>query len=135
MMDRCVFCRIVEGSAPSWKVYEDERTLAFLDIHPVNKYHTLVIPKQHYENIFDLPEDELLAVMKVVKLLARKYREKLGINNLQIIHSCGREAQQDVFHAHFHIVPRHFDDGNNVRWETHPEWQSDFDELLRVLNE
>src|SRR5512143_1091231 len=104
-MSDCIFCKIVSGEAKSWKVYEDEHVYAFLDIHPVNAYHTLVIPKQHYENIFDVPEAEFIQVMQVVRRLARLYSSRLGIQNVQIIHSSGAEAQQDVFHMHFHVVP------------------------------
>lgn len=135
MISTCIFCKIVRGEAKSWKVYEDESVYAFLDINPVSEYHTLVIPKSHYENIFDVPEHELLKVMAVVRKLATLYRERLGINNVQIINSSGREAQQDVFHLHFHIVPRHAGDGQNVVWRTHPEWREKFDVMLERINE
>jgi histidine triad (HIT) family protein len=133
-MNECIFCQIAAGRAKSWKVFENERVYAFLDIHPASEYHTLVIPKKHYENIFDIPEEEMVEVMRVVKKLVMLYQEKLGIQNVQIINSSGREAQQDVFHAHFHIVPRRYGDGNNVRWNTHPEWRERFDEMLIRLS-
>mgnify|MGYP001010575292 CR=1 FL=1 len=131
--DDCIFCKIAKGEAKSWKVYENGSVYAFLDIHPVNEYHTLVIPRQHYVNIFDIPENELIEVIKVVKLLATLYEEKLRIHNVQIVNSSGREAQQDVFHAHFHLVPRHLGDQQNVRWTTHPEWAQNFGRLLDRL--
>jgi len=132
-MSTCIFCKIVKGEAKSWKVYEDESVYAFLDINPINEYHTLVIPKAHYENIFDVPEQELLKVMAVVKKLVDLYRERLGINNVQIISCSGEEAQQDVFHLHFHIVPRHKGDGQDVVWTTHPEWRDKFDAMLECI--
>jgi len=133
LMNDCIFCKIVRGEARSWKVIENDSVLAFLDIHPVSEYHTLVIPKTHYENIFDIPEAELLEVVKVVKQLATLYSRNLGIKNVQIINSSGSEAQQDVFHAHFHLVPRRKGDGQNVRWTTHSEWIEKFDELLAKI--
>lgn len=133
-MDDCIFCRIARGEAPSWKVYEDEHTYAFLDINPVNEYHTLVIPKKHYENIFDVAETDLLHVMGTVKKVVDMYRHKLGIKNAQIINSSGVEAQQDVFHLHFHIVPRSVGDNQDILWTTHKEWRSEFDVLLGRLN-
>jgi len=132
-MDNCIFCKIAKGEVKSWKVYENEKVYAFLDIHPASEYHTLVIPKKHYENIFDIPEDELKEIISVIKKLVDLYKSKLGINNVQIINSSGAEAQQDVFHLHFHIVPRKFGDGQDVKWTTHPEWQENFDEQLKSL--
>ena len=121
--------------AHSWKVYEDEHTYAFLDINPVNEYHTLVIPKNHYENIFDIPEDEALFIMRTIKKVINLYSEKLGLKNVQIINSSGAEAQQDVFHIHFHIVPRFSGDGQDVKWKTHKEWRERFDNLLLKLSD
>ncbi len=132
-MNDCIFCKIVNGEAKSWKVYENKNVYAFLDIHPASKYHTLVIPKRHYTNIFDIPENELKGVISVVKRLVNLYEDKLGIKNVQIINSSGSEAQQDVFHAHFHIVPRKKGDGQDVKWITHPEWTKEYNEMLRNL--
>jgi histidine triad (HIT) family protein len=133
MMDNCIFCKIIRGEAKSWKVFENERVYAFLDIHPASEYHTLVIPKAHYENMFDIPEKELLEVMAVVRNLVRLYSSRLDINNVQIINSSGPEAQQDVFHLHFHIVPRKSGDRQNVRWTTHPEWVEKYDQMLEKI--
>ncbi|MEI6498538.1 MAG: HIT family protein [bacterium] len=132
-MDNCIFCKIVKGEIESKKVYENEKVFAFLDIYPASEYHTLVIPKKHYENIFDMPEDELLEIMKVVKKIVDLYRAKLGIENVQVINNSGAEAQQEVFHCHFHIVPRGKGDGQDIKWTTHPEWQNKFDEMLAKL--
>ncbi len=132
-MSDCIFCKIVQGKEKSWKVYEDEKVYAFLDIHPVNEYHTLVVPKTHYENIFDIPEHELLAVLSAVKKLVSLYERKLGIHAVQLINCSGAEAQQDVFHFHIHIVPRKAGDNQNIRWKTHPEWVTRFDQLLEKL--
>lgn len=132
-MSNCIFCKIVQGQEKSWKVYENESVYAFLDIFPVNEYHTLVIPKKHYENIFDIPEDELKEVIAVVKKIVTLFNRNLGIKNVQIINSSGPEAQQHVFHIHFHIVPRKKGDNQDVKWRTHPEWVGKFDQLLENL--
>ncbi len=132
-MPNCIFCQIVKGEAPSWKVYENEEVYAFLDINPINRYHTLIIPKKHYTDIFNIPEHELKEVMAVVRKIARLYEEKLGIKNVQIINSSGAEAQQDVFHIHFHLVPRKRGDGQSIRWTTHAEWRGEFDDMLEKL--
>ncbi len=132
-MDDCIFCQIALGTAASWKVYETDSACAFLDIHPVNEYHTLVIPKKHYINIFDAPEEELVQVISALKHVVDLYHEKLGIENAQIVNSSGAEAQQDVFHLHFHIVPRYTDDQQDIRWSTHPQMRERFDQLLARL--
>ena len=132
-MNNCIFCSIVKGTAKSLKVYETEDTYAFLDIHPASRYHTLVIPKKHYTNIFDIPEEELRAVITTVKKVVKLYEEKLGFRNIQIISNSGAEAQQEVFHLHFHIKPRKRGDGQNIRHRTHSEWVRDFDEMIERI--
>lgn len=133
MDEHCIFCRIVSGRESSWKVHEDERTYAFLDVSPISEFHTLVVPKQHFESVFDLPLVEMaslaVGVKSVVDLLARK----VGVADVQILNSSGAAAQQDVFHVHFHVVPRSLGDGQDVRRTTHPEWRPRFDAMLRRL--
>jgi histidine triad (HIT) family protein len=132
-MDNCIFCNIAAKKEKSYKVYENDKVYAFLDINPANKYHTLIIPKNHYKDIFDIPEPELVEVIKVVKKIVDLYKDKLGIENVQIINSSGSEAQQDVFHIHFHVVPRRNEDGQDIVWKTHPEFLKEFDSLLQKL--
>ena len=134
-MSECIFCQIAAGKARSWKVFEAENAYAFLDINPVSRYHTLVIPKAHYRDIFDIPANDLQAVIAAVKHVADLYANRLGIRNVQIVNSSGAEAQQDVFHLHFHIVPRKYGDGQNIRWQAHPEWRGQFDQWLETLHE
>jgi histidine triad (HIT) family protein len=134
-MKKCIFCQVAQQEAPSWKVYENEYAYAFLNINPVSRYHTLVIPKNHYVNMFDIPEDELKEVIAVVKKVSNWYKEKLNIEHIQFITNAGAAAQQTVFHLHFHIVPRDFNDDLDITWFTHPEWRPDFDDMLKVLNE
>ena len=132
-MKDCIFCQIYKGKIKSWKVYENKYVYAFFNIEAVNKYQTLVIPKNHYKDIFDIPEKELKEVIIVVKKLANLYKEKFGIENVQIINNSGSEAQQEVFHFHFHILPRHKGDGQDIKWKSHPELKDKFDELLSNL--
>ena len=132
-MQECIFCEIVNGSAHSWKVHETELAYAFLDINPVNPYHTLVIPKKHATNLFDVAEEDLLGVMLALKEVVDLYKKKLGLNQAQVFCSSGKDAQQDVFHLHFHLVPRHNGDGQNVRWKTHPALREQFETMLEKL--
>jgi histidine triad (HIT) family protein len=92
-----------------------------------------VIPKKHYTNIFDMPTSQLLQVIAALKHVIDLYHDKLGIENLQNVNSSGAEAQQEVFHLHFHIVPRHKGDQQDVRWSPHPEMRGRFEQLLSQL--
>ena len=129
----CVFCRIVAGREPSWKVYEDRSTFAFLDISPFSEFHTLVVPKRHFESIFDIPPAEVASLSLGVKAVVDLLAVKIGLSDVQILNSSGAAAQQDVFHVHFHVVPRAEGDGQDIQWTTHPAWRSRFDSLIRRL--
>ncbi len=111
MSEECIFCQIVRKEKAAYLVYEDERCVAFLDAYPVNEGHTLVIPKEHYENIYDIPEDILAYMMKVSKKLAIDYRKIFHSVGLNIIQSNGSAAKQTVFHFHLHLIPRYQNDG------------------------
>jgi len=111
-MDNCVFCKIIKGEIPCYKIYENEFVLAFLDITPISKGHTLVIPKKHFENILDCNDLYLCEVTKAIKLISNHYTNKgVHCDGVNIMNATGKAAQQSVFHLHFHIVPRFVDDG------------------------
>ena len=107
----CVFCKIISGEFPSYKIYEDEKTLAFLDIDPVHAGHALVVPKAHYDNIEATPEAELSAVMATVKKVGALLKDKLGAPGYNINENNDPVAGQVVSHLHFHLIPRYADDG------------------------
>ena len=110
-MTECLFCKIVKGELPSSKIYEDEDTLAFLDLFPVNKGHSLVIPKEHYETIFDVPSDILSKVSPVMKNVADAVKKGVNADGISIAQSNGKDAGQVIPHIHFHVMPRFKDDG------------------------
>lgn len=99
---------------PSYKVYEDKKIIAFLDVNPIAKGHTLVIPKKHFENIFDCKDKIVEKMAKVTQKIAINYKEKLGCTGVNIINSSGQSAEQSVFHIHFHIIPRFEEDGHSI---------------------
>ena len=132
-MDNCIFCKIVSGEIKSWKVYEDEHTFAFFDVNPINEYHTVVVPKKHYTDMFDIPEDEAILIMKAIKKIACLFNDKLDMKNIQILNNSGEEAQQSVFHIHFHIIPRFSGDGQNIKWTDKLELRERFDEFIEKL--
>ena len=104
-MEDCVFCKIIKGDIPSYKIYEDDSVYAFLDINPSSPGHTLVIPKKHSEDIFDIEEDDLKKVIFVSKEIAKKMKD-LGCEGVNIYNNNGAVSGQIVFHFHIHIVPR-----------------------------
>lgn len=107
----CIFCKIITGDIPAEKVYEDDTTLAFLDIKPINPGHTLIIPKEHHENLFDIPNETAEKIIVTVKKIAEGIKTGLGIENINIGMNNGSIAGQMVFHAHMHVMPRHENDG------------------------
>lgn len=109
-MNNCLFCKIINGDVPSYKVYEDADTLAFLDINPVNHGHTLVIPKKHYENLYETPDEVLGKLMSVVKKLTTHIKEKLNADGTNIEIHNDKVAGQLIEHIHIHIIPRFNDD-------------------------
>ena len=110
-MDDCIFCKIIKGEIPSYKIYEDEHTFAFLDIAGDIDGHTLVIPKKHFTNILDCDSKTLGYVMESVKKISNHYVNNCGYNGVNILNANDKSAQQSVFHLHFHILPRKNDDG------------------------
>jgi histidine triad (HIT) family protein len=114
--DPCVFCAIVAGEAPAEVVYEDEHTVAFMDINPAVRGHVLVVPKRHSRDICDVSEEDALQVMRTVVHVARALEKALQPDGLNLIQANGRAAMQSVFHFHMHVVPRWWDDGLRPIW-------------------
>jgi len=129
----CIFCRIVAGTERSWKVCETAHAYAFLDVNPLGEYHTLVVPKHHYTDVFDVPPDAWLQLMAAVKTVVDRFRERLGVEHVQIVNNSGGAADQQVFHLHVHVIPRGTDDGQQVTWTPRPELRERFDAMLSDL--
>ncbi|MCW4003286.1 MAG: HIT family protein [Candidatus Bathyarchaeota archaeon] len=104
--DSCIFCKIVQKQAHSSVIYEDEAVMAFLDIRPLNLGHTLVIPKIHYADIFDVPEELLSRIYEITKLVSSAVKKATKADGISIIQQNGKAAGQDIFHLHVHVVPR-----------------------------
>lgn len=115
-MQSCIFCKIVKGEIPAVKVYEDEKVLAFMDINPINDGHTLVIPKKHAENIFEISPEDLSEVISVAHKIARAIKNSLNPEGLTVVQLNGRVAGQMVPHFHVHLIPRKEDDPLKISW-------------------
>lgn len=125
----CVFCRVLAGTLPAVRIAESPLAYAFLDIGPVARGHTLVVPRDHYETIADMPPEVLTGVYGLAARLAPALMVAVGAEGLNVLQNVGRCAGQVVSHVHVHLVPRCSDDGLDWPW---PAMQADADELKRV---
>lgn len=116
----CVFCKIVAGTTPSFKVYEDANTIAFMDINPLTPGHLLVVPKRHAVNLFDADEGLVAETMRVATRIAKSLRESLGIDALNLLQANGAAAFQSVAHLHVHLIPRRSGDEAGFDWRLVP---------------
>jgi len=107
--ETCIFCKIVKGEIPCAKIYEDDKVISFLDIAPTGKGHALVVPKEHYETLIDLPEG--FPLLSVIKKVAKAQSAALGSEGFNVVINNQKVAGQVVPHAHVHIIPRQANDG------------------------
>jgi len=131
-METCIFCKIIKGELPAHKVYEDEDTLAFLDINPTSAGHTLVIPKGHYANFEEVPEDVLKKTILIVKLIGQKLKDGLGVESYNVCENNDEAAGQLIPHIHFHLVPRYKGDGLKP-WPQAPYAEGKAEEVLKKI--
>jgi histidine triad (HIT) family protein len=116
----CIFCKIVAGEIPSAIVDEDDSTIAFMDINPATRGHALVIPREHYTDLREIPSDELAAVATAAQRLAVRASDRLGADGVNLLNSCGAAAWQTVFHFHVHVIPRYSGDPLRLPWTPGP---------------
>jgi histidine triad (HIT) family protein len=129
--DDCIFCAIAAGEAPATIVAEDELTVAFMDISPATDGHLLVIPRAHYEDVLAIDDADLDATMHTARAMARRVKDRLAPDGVNLLNSCGRAAWQTVFHFHVHVIPRYDDDPLKLPWV--PE-QGDMDAIKRTAD-
>lgn len=110
--EQCLFCKLIRGQIPSASVYEDEHVFAFLDINPMNKGHVLVVPKHHSETIFDAHSDLGAALFTAIQRVGKAVMQATGAQGLNVIQNNYAAAGQEVAHVHWHLIPRHVDDGH-----------------------
>ncbi|MFL5827072.1 MAG: HIT family protein [Thermoleophilaceae bacterium] len=132
MPDDCIFCKIVAGELPSARIYEDEHAIAFLDINPWTRGHSLVVPRNHSSDLLEASDEDLAHVIAASKRVAGLLKERLGADGINLINSCGQAAWQTVFHLHMHVVPRYEDDP--LRLPGQP-MESDPGELAKLAEE
>ena len=131
-MDNCIFCKIVKGEVPSYKIYENDKVYAFLDIACDAVGHTLVIPKKHYANVLDCDKEYLDAVVEAVQVISNHYVSNCGFDGVNVLNASGAAAEQSVFHLHFHIIPRKNGDGLHM-WPLTGKQELDLSAICKKL--
>lgn len=125
----CIFCQIISGTIPAYKIYEDEKSLAFLDIKPIHPGHILVISKKHVANLEEIKEEDLQAVMITVKKMGKLIKEKLNYEGYNILLNNDPVANQEIYHLHFHLIPRVEGDALNS-WPSGKYNEGEAEEIL-----
>ena len=131
--DRCIFCDIVAGRLPAFKLYEDDLFIVILDRFPVNPGHALIIPKFHAEDIFGLCEKEAPQIMPLAQKIASRLKEVLNPAGFNIMQNNGKAAGQVVFHYHMHIIPRYAEDGVKIHPQSKNVTEAELEEIAARL--
>ena len=115
-MENCIFCKIAAGEIPSATLYEDEEFRVILDLGPASKGHALILPKQHYANLYELPDELAEKVIRLAKKMVIAMTKALQCDGFNVVQNNGEAAGQTVFHFHMHLIPRYKDDHAGVTW-------------------
>lgn len=131
----CIFCKIAGGQIPSCTVYEDEAFRVILDVAPAAKGHALILPKEHYDNLWELGEEEAAKVMKLASKVSKAQKKVLSCDGINVLQNNGTAAGQSVFHFHMHLIPRYEEDGMVIPWETLSYQDGEAEKLCEAIKE
>ena len=131
--DDCIFCKIANGEIPTNSIYEDEKFRVILDMGPATKGHALILPKEHYANLYELPEDWAAEAMVLAKRMAGSMTEKLGCDGFNLVQNNNPCAGQTVFHFHLHLIPRYENDGQEILWNPTSPSAEELKEIHKIL--
>ena len=133
MKDNCIFCKIATGKIPSATVYEDSHFRVILDINPATKGHCLIIPKEHFDNIYDLDGEIAGKLFSLATCIARAMRDALGCDGMNIVQNNGEIAGQTVLHFHLHLIPRYEGDGVQLTWKPNESNEEELEEIRKAI--
>lgn len=133
--NNCIFCKIANGEIPSKTLYEDEEFRVILDLAPATKGHALILPKSHYKNLYELPDETAAKVMKLAKKMATTMTEKLGCDGFNIVQNNNEVAGQTVFHFHMHLIPRYENDNQRISWNPLEMTQDELEAVKKQITE
>lgn len=131
--EKCIFCKLANGEIPTATLYEDEDFRVILDASPAAKGHALIIPKEHYANLYELDDELAAKVLVLAKKMITKLTEVLGCDGYNIVQNNGEAAGQTVYHFHLHMIPRYKDDGVGIGWKMGELVDEDKEELLAKM--
>ena len=133
MKDDCIFCKIAVREIASNTIYEDDSYRVILDLGPAARGHALILPKEHYADIYELPDDKAGEVFRLAKKMAGRMKSALGCDGFNVVQNNGEIAGQTVFHFHMHLIPRYENDGQNLLWEPHEGDPAKLEELRKKI--
>ena len=131
--ENCIFCKIANGEIPSKTLYEDEAFRVILDLGPAAKGHALILPKSHYANLYELPEETASKAMLLAKKMAAQITDKLHCDGFNIVQNNGEIAGQTVFHFHMHLIPRYENDNQKISWNPGKPSQDELEEIKNQI--
>lgn len=129
----CIFCKIINGDIPSRRIYEDENFVVMMDVSPASKGHSLLLPKEHYANLFEMPDALLEELLKVAKKVAAQMKESLQADGINLLQNNGVAAGQTVFHYHMHLIPRYEGEEPILTWEPKSYSAEEMDEIKSTI--
>ena len=132
--DNCIFCKIANGEIPSTTLYEDEDFRVILDLGPATRGHALLLPKNHFANLFELDDETAQKAILVAKKMAGKMKDALGADGFNLVQNNGEAAGQTVFHFHMHLIPRYENDNAGILWEPGETTPEDMAEVKRLVD-
>ena len=131
--DNCIFCKIANGDIPSRKLYEDDKFVVIMDLGPATKGHSLIIPKEHYANLYEMPAELAGEAMKLAQKMAVKMTAALQADGMNLVQNNGEAAGQTVHHFHLHLIPRYNEDEPCVTWTPHSVSAEELDEIKNII--
>ena len=134
-MEDCIFCKLANGEIPTNAIYEDDMFKVILDMGPAAKGHALILPKDHYDNLFEIDDEVAGKAMILAKKLANKMMDKLGADGLNLVQNNKEAAGQTVNHFHLHVIPRYKDDGQNILWDPTKSSEEELKEVCNLLKD
>ena len=131
----CIFCKIIAGEIPSQTIYEDDQFKVILDVAPATKGHALILPKDHYANLYELPEEKAVDAIKLAKRMMAVMTDKLKCDGFNLVQNNGEVAGQTVFHFHMHLIPRYKNDGEILKYIAGDPGPEELERIKKTLTE